>query len=118
MKATLILSAVVSCSFVSAALADDLSPERRAEAERLFKIYDTDSDGAISLEEFRAGQGPNMAPSRVPKVFAEKDLNKDGKLNLDEFIHTPADQRPTEPDKNQPAKSKEKPAKEKSKDKK
>jgi Ca2+-binding EF-hand superfamily protein len=97
MKATPIILAILSTSFTFATLANDQSADKKAEAERMFKNYDTDGDGSISLEEYRAGQGPNMSPARVPKVFAEKDLNKDGKLNMEEFLYVPADQRQPTP---------------------
>jgi len=97
MKATPFILAVLSTSFALTTFANDESPAKKAEAERMFKNYDTDGDGSISLEEYRAGQGPNMSPARMPKVFAEKDQNKDGKLNMEEFLYVPSDQRAAPP---------------------
>ena len=83
------------CSFALAAVADQpLSKER---LQQIFNGLDANHDGGISLEEYKAGVGANIAPERVDKVFREKDRNGDGKLTLQELLYVPQDQRPAGP---------------------
>src|ERR1700761_7100615 len=70
------------CTFVSGAVADGAVDMERA--QQLFKNFDTNGDGGISLEEYRAGMGTNMSELRLEKVFKEKDRDGDGQLNLNE----------------------------------
>jgi Ca2+-binding EF-hand superfamily protein len=47
----------------------------------MFALIDTDSDGAVSLQEFQAAH---------ERIFKAMDTNKDGKLTLEEmeaFMH-------------------------------
>ena len=74
---------ILLCSCALAAVANEpLSKERLRE---IFNNFDTNRDGGISLEEYKAGTAGNIAPQRVEKVFVEKDRNGDGKLNLEEL---------------------------------
>lgn len=50
-----------------------------ADAPADFSKYDTDRNGAVTLEEFAAQGGK-------PEAFKLGDVNKDGALNPDEFI--------------------------------
>jgi Ca2+-binding EF-hand superfamily protein len=66
-------------------------------AERLFRNFDMNHDGFVSLDEYRQGMTGNMAESRIEKVFKEKDRNGDGKLTLDELLYVPTDQKAPAP---------------------
>ena len=86
MKTRLTLVAVI-CSTALTAFADDASSKERL--EQLFKNFDSNGDGGISLEEYKAGMVGQMAPERVPTVFKQKDRNSDGKLTLAELLYHP-----------------------------
>jgi Ca2+-binding EF-hand superfamily protein len=73
-------------------LAEDPT-SNESQAERLFQNFDTNHDGVISLDEYRAGMAGNMSEARVAKVFTEKDRNGDGVLSLEELLYVPQDQR-------------------------
>ena len=94
MKTPLILAAVL-CSFAVSAFAEDKTAQERL--DQIFKNFDTNGDGGISLEEYKAGMVGNMSPARVPKVFKEKDRNNDGQLSKEELLIVPQDQQPQKP---------------------
>lgn len=56
-----------------------LTPEER------FKKLDTDGDGFISLDEFKAGPQGKKDPAKAEEIFKKKDKNGDGKLSPEEF---------------------------------
>jgi len=82
---------ILFCSFTLLAEAADTPPDARL--AQIFKNFDRDGDGGISLEEYKAGMVGNMAPERVENVFLEKDRNHDGQLDVQELIYVPQDQR-------------------------
>ncbi len=56
----------------------------------MFKKLDADSNGAISLEEFKAGPRGQRNPERAEAVFKKIDADSDGKVTLEEFkAHRP-----------------------------
>lgn len=67
--------------------AEETSSKNRL--EQLFKNFDTNGDGGITLDEYKAGMVGQMAPERVPTVFKQKDRNSDGKLTLAELLYHP-----------------------------
>lgn len=73
--ANLTFAGVVGTLAASSALA---APTSRA-IEPAFKMYDSNGDGAVSAEEFRAQGGHEQA-------FRDGDANGDSRLNSDEFI--------------------------------
>ena len=90
MKTTVTL-AIVFC--MGSALLAEQPESDRARAQQLFRNFDTNADGGINLEEYRAGMVGNMSETRIGKVFKEKDRNGDGQLSLEELLYVPADQR-------------------------
>jgi Ca2+-binding EF-hand superfamily protein len=90
---TLSLLIVILSAFGLAALAADEKPAAPAKPKRdpaqLFKNFDRDNDGSITLEEYKAGMVGHMDPARIDGVFKFKDKDSDGKLNLDELMTIP-----------------------------
>jgi Ca2+-binding EF-hand superfamily protein len=68
---------------VSAALAAD-GERKRPDPEQIFKKKDANGDGALSLEEYKAGM-PEKALTRADGRFKKLDSSGDGKLSLDEL---------------------------------
>jgi len=47
-----------------------------------FKAMDTDKDGKVSMQEFKAVKHPG---GNADEIFKHRDANKDGFLTLEEF---------------------------------
>ena len=58
-------------------------PKRDPEA--MFKRIDSNSDGGITLEEFKASPAGKRNPDKVDEVFARRDKDGDKKITLEEF---------------------------------
>jgi Ca2+-binding EF-hand superfamily protein len=81
MKITLMLSALLlSASFATAADKSD-----KANPEAIFKKLDSNSDGAVSKEEYLASKKAQKDPDKAGKHFDKLDANKDGKLTKEEM---------------------------------
>jgi hypothetical protein len=50
-----------------------------------FKKLDTNGDGKISLDEFKAGPLGKKDPAKAEEIFKKKDKDGDGSLSLEEF---------------------------------
>jgi Ca2+-binding EF-hand superfamily protein len=57
-----------------------------ADPEKIFKKLDTDGDGTISLEEFKAGPMGKKDPAKAETLFKKKDKDGDGKLSSEELL--------------------------------
>ena len=57
-----------------------------ADPEKIFKKLDTDGDGTISLEEFKAGPMSKKDPAKAETLFKKRDKNGDGKLSSEELM--------------------------------
>jgi hypothetical protein len=57
----------------------------RPNPEEAFKKLDTNGDGTVSLEEFKAGPRAQRNPERAAEAFAKMDKDGDGKVTLEEF---------------------------------
>jgi len=53
--------------------------------EEAFKKLDANSDGAITLEEFKAKGIGKKDPAKAEEIFKKKDKDGDGKLTLEEY---------------------------------
>ena len=51
----------------------------------VFKKLDTNGDGKISLDEFKAGPAGKKDPAKAEEFFKKKDKDGDGFLTLEEF---------------------------------
>ena len=99
MKIILTLSAlVISASLALAAEGD--KPKKPGEGgkpgegqrpnpEEMFKKLDTNADGSISKDEFKAAPFAQKEPDKADKMFGFKDTDKDGKLSKEEFAKRP-----------------------------
>ena len=68
----------------SAVLAVDTAKPALSGAE-LLKQLDKNHDGAVSLEEFKAGPMNMKEPTKAEENFKRQDRNHDGKLNAEEL---------------------------------
>jgi hypothetical protein len=90
MKTKTILATLIVLPFALAIAADEPSAAKpRRDPAQVFKAFDRDADGFVSLEEYKAGTAGHIDPSRVGSVFKKKDSDGDGKLNLTEFMFVP-----------------------------
>jgi Ca2+-binding EF-hand superfamily protein len=72
------------------AIAEDTKPDAKGDKSKhepaeVFKKIDSNSDNAITLEEFKAGPMGKKDPAKAEEVFKRKDKDGDGKLSLEEF---------------------------------
>jgi hypothetical protein len=73
--------------------ADEAKPKKpgkgaggaQANPEKAHKRLDTNSDGTVSLEEFKAGPRGKKDPTKAEKAFQKLDKDSDGKMTLEEF---------------------------------
>jgi hypothetical protein len=88
MKKFAALATLIVLPFALATAADEPAKSKPDPAQT-FKKFDRDADGAISLEEYKAGMVGHIAPSRIDEVFKKKDADGDGKLSLPELMYIP-----------------------------
>ena len=72
---------------------------QRFNPEEAFKKLDTNGDGFLSLDEFKASPRFAKDASKAEEAFKKMDTNNDGKISLDEFkaargTHGPGGGRP------------------------
>ncbi len=56
-----------------------------ANPEEAMKKLDSNNDGSISLDEFKAGPMGKKDPTKAEEIFKKKDKDSDGKLSKEEF---------------------------------
>lgn len=60
------------------------APKKPVDPQKVFSRKDANSDGSLSLEEYKTGLKPEVA-DKADKRFKKIDTNGDGKLSFDEF---------------------------------
>ncbi len=82
-----ILALATTLSFAQEKPAGPPPAERkpRPTAEEIFKKLDTNNDGVLSLEEFKAGPMGKKDPAKAEEIYKKMDTKNDGKVTLEEF---------------------------------
>lgn len=75
--------ALVACIALAPAILP-AAPDRPIDPEKIFKRKDANSDGSLSLDEYKAGMKDKQLEN-ADKRFKKIDTNGDGKLSFDEF---------------------------------
>ena len=72
------------------------APERgqRMTPEESFKKLDKDSDGFLTLDEYKANPRFQKDASKADEAFKKADTTADGKISLDEYKAARATRRP------------------------
>ncbi len=58
---------------------------KRPPPEEIFKKLDTNTDGSLSLDEFKAGPRGQKDPAKAEEVFKKMDADSNGSVTLEEF---------------------------------
>jgi Ca2+-binding EF-hand superfamily protein len=82
MLARLFAVSVVALVVAPAAFAAE--GKKAPDQAKIFARKDANSDGALTLDEFKAGM-KDKAVDKADRRFKKIDSNSDGKLSLDEF---------------------------------
>ena len=88
--------------------ADEAKPKKPGKKppspESSFKKMDTNTDGAVSLDEFKASPRGQKQPDKADKAYSKLDKDSDGKLTLEEFKAgtKPKEKKPGEPKPEEP----------------
>jgi len=85
-----LLSMAAKLRAEAASLEAEKAKERADAAERAFREFDTDKDGAIDINELKTGiervLKTELSDKRAEELMKEFDASGDGKLQLDEFV--------------------------------
>lgn len=86
MKKTLIaIIALLAASGFTAFAEDAAAPKDKPKHERkTFEQVDTDKDGKISLDEFKAALS-KLDPAKAEEIFKKKDTDANGSLSKEEY---------------------------------
>ncbi|WP_194767110.1 EF-hand domain-containing protein [Tamlana sp. I1] len=60
--------------------------KKKPDPEKMFKRFDTNNDGAVTLEEFTSAKRKNEVPAdKLEKNFKRMDADSDGSVTFEEF---------------------------------
>ena len=97
MKSIITSIIAVAALLFTAVAADEAKPaapaaegKKKADPEAMFKKLDSNSDGSISLDEFKAGPIGKKDAAKAEEIFKKKDKDSDGKLTKEEATATHA----------------------------
>lgn len=82
---TSVLALAVLGGFALAADEKPAPDKQKRNPEEMFKKLDTDSDGKVSLAEFKAGPMGQRNPEKAEDTFKKRDKDNDGSLTLEEM---------------------------------
>jgi Ca2+-binding EF-hand superfamily protein len=84
---TVMLAAMALSSTLVLAQDDEKKGEDhpKRSPEKIMKKLDTNSDGKISLEEWKASPRHQKDPAKAEELFKTMDTNKDGFISMDEL---------------------------------
>ena len=88
MKSTQTILTIILASAAFAWAADEPKSGKPGGAhspEEIFKHLDTNKDGKISLEEWKASRLAQKDPEKAAENFKHLDTNGDGFISLEEF---------------------------------
>ena len=88
MKSTQTILTIILASAALTWAADEPKPRKPGGAhspEEIFKHLDTNKDGKISLEEWKASRLAQKDPEKAAENFKHLDTNGDGFITLEEF---------------------------------
>ncbi|GAA0150204.1 calmodulin-related [Lithospermum erythrorhizon] len=66
-----------------------ITPSVNGDVEKVFKRFDTNGDGRISIKELESilsAMGSRVSPDEVTRIMSELDVNGDGSIDLKEFV--------------------------------
>ena len=75
----------IASSFAIAQDAPKKEGGKKRDPEAVFKKIDTDGNGSLSLDEFKASPMGRKNEERATKMFGKMDADSDGSVTLDEF---------------------------------
>lgn len=85
-----ILAFATSVSFAQEEAPKGPKGGKRPGPEKIFAKLDADSDGSLTLGEFKESPMAKKNPERAEKIFARIDADSDTKVTLEEFkAHAP-----------------------------
>lgn len=83
LKISLFVFTLCSMTFVNA---QEREGKRKPNPEKIFKKFDTDANGSISLDEFKAHRMKDESKAElIEKRFARMDADENGEVDMAEF---------------------------------
>jgi len=86
LKIGLFMMAMASFSFVGAQEKLEVKETKKGNHERMFKHLDSNADGSITLEEFKAKRMKDASKeAQLEKRFSKMDTDSNGSISNEEF---------------------------------